>query len=56
MSYADVNHRVTEDTMTVFLAQYPRFVEPILRQAMYWFMDKRLREALGYVVVLKCTL
>lgn len=46
--YSPENERVGNATIRIFLAWYPRFLSPVIRPAMYTFMDDHLRAAFGY--------
>lgn len=46
--YNEMNRRVGEATLRVFLGWYPRLLRPLIRPALLAFMDDPLREAFGF--------
>jgi hypothetical protein len=46
--FAPENRRISEATFRVFFSWYPSFLSPLIRRALYTFMDDRLLEAFGY--------
>jgi hypothetical protein len=46
--YSEESRRVGEATMQVFLRWYPAILRPLIRPALYAFMDKPLRDSFGF--------